>query len=100
MLRRVIELQAKQQQKKSSFDITNKNDIAELSQSFKDIQTKYPIIMAFLESYCGYDSALLSFDPQEICYSQGKRDVILTIKTMMREDISPELIAQYYKKSI
>lgn len=100
MLRRVIELQAKQQQKKSSFDITNKNDIAELSQSFKDIQTKYPIIMAFLESYCGYDSALLSFDPQEICYSQGKRDVILTIKTMMREDISPDVIAQYYKKSI
>lgn len=100
MLRRGIELQAKQQQKKSNFDITNKNDIAELSQSLKDIQKKYPIVFPFLESYCGYDSALLSFDPNEICYSQGKRDVILTIKTMMREDISPDVIAQYYKKSI
>jgi len=94
-----IKLQAKQKQH-SKFDITNKNDIAELTQSFKDIQTKYPIVMSFLESYCGYDSALLSFDPQEICYSQGKRDVILTIKTMMRDDLSPDIIAQYYKRSI
>ena len=88
------------QVKKNSFDITNKNDIAELSQCFKDIQRKYPIIFQFLESYCGYDTALLSFEPNEICYSQGKRDVILTIKTIMREDISPDVIAQYYKKSL
>lgn len=88
----------KQAKKKSNFDITNKDDIAELSQSFKDIQEKYPIVFAFLESYCGYDTALLSFDPQEICYSQGKRDVILTVKTLMRDDISPDVIAQYYKR--
>lgn len=88
------------QVKKNSFDITNKNDIAELAQSFKDIQKKYPIVFSFLESYCGYDTALLSFEPNEICYSQGKRDVILTIKTLMREDISPDVIAQYYKKSL
>lgn len=83
--------------KKNSFDITNKNDIAELSQCLKDIQRKYPVVFSFLESYCGYDTALLSFEPNEICYSQGKRDVILTIKTIMREDISPDVIAQYYK---
>lgn len=88
------------QVKQHSFDITNKNDIAELSQSLKDIQRKYPIVFAFLESYCGYNTALLSFDPNEICYSQGKRDIILTIKTMIREDISPEIIAQYYKKNL
>lgn len=88
------------QVKKNSFDITNKNDIAELSQSFKDIKRKYPIVFNFLESYCGYDTALLSFEPNEICYSQGKRDVILTIKTLMREDISPDVIAQYYKKNL
>ena len=87
-------------QTKSKFNITDKNDIAELSQSLKDVQKKYPVIFNFLESYCGYDSALLSFDPNEICYSQGKRDVILTIKTMMREDLSPDIIAQYYKKSL
>ena len=86
--------------KGKSFDITDKNSIAELSQALKDISTKYPVVFDFLESYCGYDTALLSFDPNEICYSQGKRDVILTIKTMMRDDINPDVIAQYYKRSL
>lgn len=84
----------------NNFNITDKDKIAELSQALKDIKDKYPVVFDFLEQYCGYDTALLSFDPNEICYSQGKRDVILTIKTMMREDISPDIIAQYYKKSI
>ena len=86
--------------KQSSFNITDENSIAELSQALKDIEKKFPIVFEFLEKYCGYDTALLSFDPNEICYSQGKRDVILTIKTMMREDINPEVIATYYKKSL
>lgn len=86
--------------KQSSFNITDKNSIAELSQALKDIEKKFPIVFEFLEKYCGYDTALLSFDPNEICYSQGKRDVILTIKTMMREDINPEVIATYYKKNL
>lgn len=84
----------------SGFDITNKDDIATLSQALKDVHHKYPVVFEFLEKYCGYDTALLSFEPNEICYSQGKRDVILTIKTLMREDISPDVIAQYYKKSL
>ena len=84
----------------NNFALTNKDDIAELSQALKDVKEKYPVIFKFLEQYCGYDTALLSFDPNEICYSQGKRDVILTIKTMMREDLNPDIIAQYYKKSI
>lgn len=88
------------QTKHNGFNITDKNDIAELSQCLKDIKTKYPIVIDFLENYCGYNTALLSFEPNEICYAQGKRDVILTIKTLMREDISPDLIAQYYKKSL
>lgn len=99
MLPRGIRLQAKRKQH-SNFDITDKNDIAELSQAFKDIQNKYPIVFSFLEEYCGYNTALLSFEPNEICYSQGKRDVILTIKTIMRNDINPDVIAAYYKRSI
>lgn len=98
MLQRGIELQAKR--KHNGFNITDKNDIAELSQALKDISNKYPVVIEFLEKYCGYDTALLSYEPNEICYSQGKRDVILTIKTLMREDISPDIIAQYYKKSL
>lgn len=99
MQQRETELRKKQTYS-SNFDITDKNSIAELSQALKDITIKYPIVIEFLEQYCGYDSALLSFEPNEICYSQGKRDVILTIKTLMREDISPEVIAQYYKKNL
>ena len=83
MQRKGKRLQTKHKQ--HSFNITDKNDIAELNQALKDIQEKYPIVLKFLESYCGYDSALLSFEPNEICYSQGKRDVILTIKTLMRQ---------------
>lgn len=95
MQQKETKLQAKQ--KRLNFDLTDKNDIAELSQALKDIKQKYPVIFNFLESYCGYNTALLSFEPNEICYSQGKRDVILTIKTIMREDISPEIIAKMYK---
>lgn len=87
----------KKQPTHNSFDITNKNDITELSQALKDIEVKYPIVFDFLETYCGYNTALLSFEPNEICYSQGKRDVVLTIKTMMRTDLRPETIAEYYK---
>ena len=90
----------KKQAMSKGFDITDKNDIADLSQALKDIEIKFPIVIDFLEEFCGYNTALLSFDPQEICYSQGKRDVILTIKTMMRNDINPDVIAQYYKRSI
>lgn len=99
MQRRGIKLH-KKQTKQHSFDITDKNDIAELSQALKDINNKYPVVFDFLEQYCGYNTALLSFEPNEICYSQGKRDVILTIKTMMREDINPDVIATYYRQSI
>lgn len=99
MLRKEIGLRKKQITNKG-FDITDKNDIADLSQALKDIEIKFPIVIDFLEEFCGYNTALLSFDPQEICYSQGKRDVILTIKTMMRNDINPDVIAQYYKRSI
>lgn len=90
----------KQTARRCNFNITDKDSIAELSQALKDVEMKFPIVFEFLEQYCGYDTALLSFEPNEICYSQGKRDVILTIKTMMREDINPEDIAMHYKKSL
>lgn len=96
--RKVIRLQTKS--KTHNFKITDKNDIAELAQALKDISNKYPIIFDFLEQYCGYNSALLSFEPNEICYSQGKRDVILTIKTIMRDDILPGDIADMYRTLI
>jgi hypothetical protein len=88
-------------QKKSAsrgnFDITNKNDIATLSQALIDVEQKFPIVFDFLETFCGYNTPVMSSDPYEITYAGGKRDVILTIKTIMRPDIKPEHIAGYYK---
>lgn len=81
----------------NKFDFTNKHDIATVSQAFKDIKTNYPIVFDFLDKYCGFNSPLMSTNPYEICYSQGKRDVILMINTLMRDDISPEQIAHHYK---
>jgi len=54
--------------------------------------------MKFLEYYCGYDTAVLSSDPYQIAYSGGKRDVILTIKTIMRDDLLPANIAKQYER--
>lgn len=82
----------------NKFNFSNEHDIATLSQSLKDIKNKMPLVFDFLEKYCGYNAPLMSTDPHEICYSQGKRDVILMIHTLMRDDITPEQIAQYYKK--
>ena len=79
------------------FDFTDKNQIAHLYQSLLDVERDYPVIMKFLESFCGYNTPVLSCDPNEIAYSAGKRDVILTIKSLMRNDVSAEQIAQFYK---
>lgn len=81
----------------SKFRFNNKHDIATVSQAFKDIKSEMPIVFDFLDEYCGYNTPLMTSEPHTICYSQGKRDVILMIHTLMRDDITPEQIAQYYK---
>lgn len=85
---------------KQQVNLTSKDCIADLRQVFKDVELNYPLFMAFLEHYCGYNTAVLSADPNQISYSCGKRDVILTIKTIMRDDILPEQIAQQYERKI
>lgn len=85
---------------KNKFNITNKNDIATLNQALNDVANKYPIVFDFLEIYCGYNSPLMSYDANEICYSSGKRDVILTLKTLMRDDIVPDAIVDHFKNTL
>ena len=80
--------------------LKDKNTIADLHTALKDISVKYPIIMDFLEYYCGYNTPVASSDPYKISYSGGKRDVILMIKTLMRDDILPENVAQYYERNL
>jgi len=79
-------------------NLKDSNTIADLRTVFKDVALKYPLFMEFLEQYCGYDFPVLSTDPNEIVYSSGKRDVILTIKTISRDDIKPEAIAALFEK--
>jgi hypothetical protein len=80
------------------FDFYNVDDFAELQQELIDIEIKFPKVIKFLEEYCGYNTAVLSSEPHEICYAQGKRDVILTLKTLMRKDIDVAQIVRHYNK--
>lgn len=80
------------------FDFYSVDDFSELQLSLIDIENKYPKVIKFLEEYCGYNTAVLSAEPNEICYAQGKRDVILTLKTLMRKDIDIKQIVEHYNK--
>ena len=81
-------------------DLRDKRTIAQLNQSFKDIEANYPQVMRFLEYYCGFNTPGFSYDAGEIAYRAGKRDVILCIKTLMRDDILPGQIANFFKENL
>lgn len=83
---------------KEKFDFYSVDDFAQLQQELIDIDINYPKVIKFLEEYCGYNTAVLSPEPHEICYAQGKRDVILTLKTLMRRDIDIMQIVKHYNK--
>jgi len=57
-------------------------------------------MMDFLEEICGYSLPILSTNPNDHLYAGAKREIICTIKTILREDISPKQIAEYYKENI
>lgn len=82
----------------NTLKLSDKNTIADLQTAIKDIERKYPVFMDFLEQYCGFYFPVMSSDPNEICYSAGKRDVILTIKTISRDDIAPENVAALFNE--
>ncbi len=78
--------------------LNDPNTIADIRTAIKDIERDYPVFMDFLEVYCGFYFPVQSCEPNEIVYSSGKRDVILTIKTISRDDIAPEDIAALFGK--
>lgn len=84
----------------SQINLKNKECVANLQIVAKDVAAKYPLFVEFLEYYCGYNTPLMTSDPHEISYSGGKRDVILMIKTLMRDDLLPEHIAKFYERNI
>ena len=78
--------------------LNDKHTIADLRTAINDIARHYPVFMDFLEQYCGFYFPVMSSNPNDICYSAGKRDVILTIKTISRDDISPENVAALFNE--
>ncbi len=79
------------------FNLGNSDDISALRQDIADITKRFPAFMGFLEDYCGFNVPVLSSDPNTIAYAGGKRDVVLTIKTIARDDIKAEDIAAFFR---
>jgi hypothetical protein len=82
-------------------DLTKPEEIGDLKKAF-DYSFKGPLgekTLAFLEQFCGFYSGGPRDDLNRLQYEAGKRDVILTIKTISNPDWNPEQIAQQYKRS-
>lgn len=85
---------------RKKFDLKNERDIADLKIDLKDISIKHPFVIDFLEEICGFYTPILSTEANDHLYAGAKREVILTIKTILRDDISPKQIAEYYKANV
>lgn len=82
-------------------DLSKPEEIANLKQAFA-YSFKGPLgerTMDFLEQFCGFYNGGPRDDLNRLQYEAGKRDVILTIKTINHPDWSPEKIAEQYKRS-
>jgi len=86
-------------------DLTSDKEIGVLKKafdySFRGEQGKKTL--EFLEQFCGFDlggpRSGEQISSNQLQYEAGKRDVILTIKTIGREDWSPDTIANFYKEA-
>jgi hypothetical protein len=79
--------------------LTNLNEVTALKKALTDLSNdgNGKIVMDFLESFCGYNQSGYRTDPYEIAYNAGRRDVILTIKTIIDPRVKPEDIVETYK---
>lgn len=77
--------------------LASKDYAADVQLVLKDVARDYPLMIEFLEYYCGYNQPIQSNNPNEVLYQSGKRDVILTIKSLMRDDVTPEQISKFMK---
>ena len=85
-------------------DLTDERQIGDLKKSFESA-FKGPLnelTLSFLEEFCGFElggpRGKDDLDDKVLQYEAGKRDVILTIKTIMSGNWSPKEIAEYYRK--
>ena len=83
-----------------NLDLTQESEIKELKAAF-DYSFKGPLgekTMQFLESFCGFYLGGPREDLTRLQYEAGKRDVILTIKTIANPAWTPKQIAETYKR--
>lgn len=81
-------------------NLTDPKDIAALKEAF-GYSFKGPLgqrTLEFLESYCGFWLGGARENLDQLQYEAGKRDVILTMKTIMRPEWTPEQIADQFKR--
>ena len=80
-------------------DLTDPNQVADLKKAL-DYSFKGPmgkITLEFLEEFCYFWMGGSREDLNQLQYEAGRRDVILTLKTLTNENWSPEQIAAIYK---
>ena len=81
-------------------DLTKELEIKALKEAFK-YSFNGPLgekTLQFLEEYCGFWNGGPRDDLNQLQYEQGKRDVILTIKTIGNPEWTPETIAGTFKR--
>jgi len=81
-------------------DLKNPKVVANLKKCL-DYSFKGPMgeeTLKFLEEFCGFYDGGPRDDLNRLQYEAGKRDVILTLKTITHPDWSPEQIAEIYKR--
>jgi len=81
-------------------DLTDPIEVKGLKESFT-YSFKGPLgekTLKFLEQYCGFWNGGPREDLNQLQYEAGKRDVILTLKTILHPDWNPDTIAAVFKK--
>ena len=81
-------------------DLTDPKQIGDLKKAFDYSFTGVTgdKTLKFLEDFCGFYMGGARDDLNQLQYEAGKRDVILTLKTIMNPDWTPEQIAAKYKE--
>ena len=82
-------------------DLKNELEIKDLKAAF-DYSFKGPLgqtTLKFLEQFCGFWNGGPRDDLNRLQYEAGKRDVILTLKTIMHKEWTPKQIAETFKRS-
>lgn len=82
-------------------DLCNEEKVKDLLDAM-NVSLKTPLgekVVDFIQWLCRYNSPEYSTDPNVALMEKAKREVFLTLKTLLRDDVSPKQIADYYKKS-